>query len=175
MEQLLPPGPGSEVALVPYDEDWPAAFARERDRIRAALVGAEVHHVGSTSVPGLVAKPVLDLVLVVDDPADEAAYVPALVRVGLALSHREPEWFEHRLLKRTAPRVNLHVFGTGCPEVARMLAFRDRLRDDPGDRALYARVKRGLAERTWPTVQDYADTKTAVVAEIMTRAEPPPP
>lgn len=155
-----------------YDDAWPARFAREEQAIRRALGEAalEVHHAGSTSVPGLAAKPVIDIVLVVADPEDEDAYVPALTRQGLALALREPEWFGHRLLRRDDPRVNLHVFGPGCSEVARMLAFRDRLRADAADRAAYERTKRELAARSWERVQDYADAKSAVVAEIMGRA-----
>lgn len=172
---MLPPDPGSAVVLVEYDDAWPALYARQEQRIRAALGdrALEVHHCGSTSVPGLAAKPVIDVLLVVADPGDEPAYVPALEATGYALSLREPEWLGHRLLKDRDPRVNLHVFGPDCPEVARMLAFRDRLRDDDGDRATYERTKRELAEREWDRVQDYADAKTAVVLDIMTRTRRP--
>lgn len=155
-----------------YDDAWPARFAAEESAIRSALGGRAiaVHHAGSTSVPGLAAKPVVDIVLVVGDPVDEETYVPALEGVGLMLALREPEWFDHRLLRRAVPRVNLHVFGPGCPEVARMLAFRDRLRADEADRTAYERKKRELAARTWERVQDYADAKSEVVADIMRRA-----
>lgn len=172
VEYLHPPTAGDQVILVDYDEGWPAAYARQESRIRGALGGhaLEVHHVGSTSVPGLAAKPVLDVVLVVADPTDEAAYVPSLEAVGLVLHLREPEWHQHRLLRDRSPRVNLHVFGPGCEEVARMLAFRDHLRRDEADRALYERTKRDLAEREWARVQDYADAKSPVVADVMGRA-----
>lgn len=125
---------------------------------------------GSTSVPGLVAKPVIDLVLAVPDPTDEQAYVPALESLGYVLHLREPERHEHRLLKHPDPATNLHVFGLGSVEVERMLAFRDHLRADPRDRRLYAETKHGLAARTWGRVQDYADAKTPVVREIIARA-----
>ncbi len=160
------------VVLVDPDPAWPAWFERARERIVGALgpVALAVHHVGSTSVPALPAKPVLDIALVVPDPADEDAYVPALEALGYELRIREPDWFEHRLLKPAARDVNLHVFGPDCPEVARMLAFRDHLRCHAADRELYARTKRELAAREWPTVQHYADAKDDVVAEIMDRA-----
>lgn len=160
------------MVLVEYDPRWPIVFERVRARIVAALDerAVEVHHVGSTSVPGLAAKPVVDVVLVVADPSDEASYVSDLADAGFELHAREPDWFEHRILKGAAPRVNLHVFGRDCPEVARMLAFRDHLRRDDADRELYERVKRELSTRRWDRVQDYADAKSDVVIEITTRA-----
>ena len=155
-----------------YDPAWPARFEALAVRVNEAL-GArvlELHHVGSTSVPGLAAKPLIDMVLIVADSAVEAAYVPRLERAGWTLRIREPEWFEHRLLKSADPANNLHVFSVGCEEPRRMLAFRDHLRADPADRALYEETKRRLAGRTWAVTQDYADAKTDVVSEIMRRA-----
>lgn len=159
------------ILLAEYDPAWPAQYARAAARIREALADRVVvlEHVGSTSVPGLAAKPRLDLVLAVADAADEPAYVPALEAAGYALWIREPAWHEHRLLKGTAPALNLHVFSRGCPEVARMIAFRDWLRARPADRALYEQTKRALAARVWHQTQDYADAKTDVVAEIERR------
>jgi GrpB-like predicted nucleotidyltransferase (UPF0157 family) len=162
------------VELVEYDPAWPRLFEREAARIGTALGDRVVllEHVGSTSVPGLVAKPRLDIVLAVEDSADEPVYRPPLEAVGYVLRIREPDWFEHRLLKGRAPDVNLHVLSAGCPEIDRMLAFRDRLRANPADRDLYARTKRELAQRDWKYVQNYADAKTAVVEEILARARP---
>ena len=77
------------------------------------------------------------------------------------------------MFKGADPAVNLHVFSSGCPEIDRMLAFRDRLRRDPGDRALYQATKLRLAANAWATVQDYADAKGPVVAEILQRAMAP--
>ena len=158
--------------IVDYDEGWPEEYARQESRIRAALGAAalEVHHAGSTSVPGLAAKHVIDVLLVVADPADEAAYVPSLEAAGYVFHLREPDWHQHRLFREREPRINLHVFGPDCEEVRRMLAFRDHLRRDEADRALYERTKRDLAGRRWDRVQDYADAKSEVVAEIMERA-----
>jgi GrpB-like predicted nucleotidyltransferase (UPF0157 family) len=139
----------ARIELALYDPAWPAIFEGEAAKVRAALGEAamEVHHAGSTSVPGLCAKPIVDMVLVVADSADEASYVPALEGAGFALRIREPDWFEHRLLKGADPAVNLHVFSAGCPEIARMLAFRDRLRTNQADRRLYEATKRDLAAR----------------------------
>jgi GrpB-like predicted nucleotidyltransferase (UPF0157 family) len=163
------------VLLAPYDPAWPTAYEDLAILIDGAL-GADVgalHHAGSTSVPGLAAKPIIDLILEVADSADEEAYVPALEAAGFAFAHREPDWFEHRLMKFAKPRANLHIFSAGCPETRRMLAFRDHLRRDAADRALYQETKRALAARDWRIVQDYADAKTDVVTEIMGRALAP--
>ena len=163
---------GKPIELVDYDPAWPELFEREAEKIRAALgeraLGLE--HAGSTSVPGLAAKPIIDIVLTVADSADEVSYVPPLEAAGYELTIREPDWHEHRVLKGTDPQVNLHVFSGGCPEIDRMTAFRDRLRTSPSDRDLYERTKRELAQRTWKYTQDYADAKSKVVEEILTRA-----
>ena len=126
------------IRVVPYDPAWPRLFDREAARIRAALGdrALRLEHVGSTSVPGLAAKPRIDILLVVADSGDEPAYVPALEAAGYALRIREPEWYEHRVFKGPDTDVNLHVFSPGCPEIDRMLGFRDHLRADDADRAL---------------------------------------
>jgi GrpB-like predicted nucleotidyltransferase (UPF0157 family) len=161
-----------EVVLVDYSDEWPERFERLRDRIAAGLGedARQIEHVGSTSVPGLMAKPVIDIVLVVADTTDEDAYVPALEHIGFEFRLREPDWFEHRLLRHEEPAANLHVFPDGCDEVTRMIAFRDHLRTDAADRTLYECAKRDLARREWPTVQHYADAKTDVIAGIVARA-----
>ena len=160
------------ITLEDYNPEWPAWYAREEKRIRGALGSAVVRleHVGSTSVPGLAAKPLIDILLVVPDSDDEDAYVPALVDAGYYLRLREPGWYRHRLLKDSDPEVNLHVFSPACEEVDRMLVFRDRLRGDAGERAEYEAVKRDLATRAWDRGQDYADAKTRVVERIILRA-----
>ncbi len=161
------------IQLAEYDPEWPLLFECEAVRIREAVDerALVVEHVGSTSVPGLAAKPVLDIVLVVDDSADESAYVADLEACGYVLRIREPDWFEHRMLKRPDTDVNLHVFSRGCAEVQVMLDFRDLLRENDVDRELYESAKRELASKTWTYVQNYADAKSAVVAEINARAQ----
>jgi GrpB-like predicted nucleotidyltransferase (UPF0157 family) len=160
------------IELIDYNAEWPTLFMREATRVRAIL-GARVlmlEHVGSTSVPGLAAKPIIDMILTVADSAEEAAYVPAMESAGYVLRIREPEWHQHRLFKGPDTNINLHVYSFGCPEIDRMLMFRDWLRSDDADRELYERTKRELAKRTWKYVQDYADSKTSVVEEIVARA-----
>lgn len=162
------------IQLVEYDPQWPALFAREDARIRAAL-GERVlllEHVGSTSVPGLAAKPIIDMLLVVPDSSDEPSYMPSLEGAGYVLRIREPEWHQHRVLKGPDTNVNLHVFSPGCVEIERMLRFRDHLRSDDADRTLYESTKRALVAQRWEYVQQYADAKTEVVEQIIARAMP---
>ncbi|MGW7416373.1 GrpB family protein [Streptomyces sp. NPDC054863] len=167
----------ARIRIDPYDPAWPLVYEAEANCIRGELPDAlGLFHAGSTSVPGLPAKPVLDLVLVVPDPADEDSYVPRLQELGYVLAIREPDWYEHRVLKKSGlsaalPNANLHVFPPDCAETARMLRFRDHLRGDAADRDLYGRTKLRLAAREWRFMQNYADAKTEVVAEIMARAE----
>ncbi|EFH84296.1 GrpB family protein [Ktedonobacter racemifer] len=160
------------VTIADYDPAWPELFEREAEKIRAVLGERIVllEHVGSTSVPGLAAKPILDILLVVPSSADEAAYVSALEGAGYVLRIREPEWHEHRMLKGDNPAVNLHVFSPGSPEVERMLLFRDWIRRNESDRLVYEHTKRELARKTWKYTQNYADAKTLVVEEILARA-----
>jgi GrpB-like predicted nucleotidyltransferase (UPF0157 family) len=135
-----------------------------------------VDHVGSTSVPGLPAKPIIDVLLQVPDSADEPSYVPAMLALGYRVRVREPHWLEHRVLAQRvadgAPHsVNVHVLSprNGAGEVDRMLGFRDWLRTHDDDRERYAAVKRELAARRWRYIQDYADAKSEVVEEILAR------
>ena len=162
----------STVHLAPYDPAWPALFEREARRIRAAL-GVRVRlleHVGSTSVPGLSAKPIIDMVLAVPDSSDEPGYVPDLEAAGYVVRIREPDWFQHRVFKGPDTNINLHTFTEGCPEIDRMVDFRDWLRSHDDDRELYERTKQDLAAREWRFIQHYADAKTEVVEAIIARA-----
>jgi GrpB-like predicted nucleotidyltransferase (UPF0157 family) len=164
------------IVLVAYDPLWPDLFAREAERVRVALGlrALRVEHVGSTSVPGLIAKPIIDMLLVAADSADEPAYVPAMESTGFSLRIREPDWHEHRMFKGPVTDINLHVFSLGCPEIDRMILFRDWLRSNVADRDQYARTKQTLAQQEWKYVQNYADAKTLVIEEIITRARAGP-
>jgi GrpB-like predicted nucleotidyltransferase (UPF0157 family) len=160
------------INLVPYDPAWPLLFERLAMQIRRAL-GERVlllEHVGSTSVPGLSAKPFIDMVLGVADSSDEASYVEPLEAIGYTLRIREPDWYQHRLLHPRDVPGKLHVFSVGCEEITQMLLFRDWLRTHVDDRLLYEETKRELAARVWKYTQNYADAKSAVVQEILARA-----
>jgi len=165
----------STITLVEYNPAWPEHFAREAKRIKAALGdrALSVEHVGSTSVPGLMAKPIIDILLVVADSADELSYVPALETAGYVLRIREPDWHQHRLFKGPDININLHVFTQGSEEIQRTLLLRDWLRISKADRELYARTKRTLATKKWKYVQNYADAKSEVVEAMLRRANAP--
>jgi GrpB-like predicted nucleotidyltransferase (UPF0157 family) len=157
------------IYLAPYDPGWTAQFSLQADGIREALAEKvlRLEHVGSTAVPGLSAKPIIDMVLAVLNSADESSYVPPLEKQGFVLRIREPDWFEHRLLKAPHIEGNLHVFSIGCEEIDRMVTFRDWLRTHDEDRRRYEAAKRELAARTWRHVQNYADAKSEIVQEIL--------
>jgi GrpB-like predicted nucleotidyltransferase (UPF0157 family) len=160
------------IVMVEYDPQWPELFQREAERIRATLGRhvLQLEHIGSTSVPGLAAKPTVDILLAVDDSADESGYLPALVSARYMLLIREPDWQEHRMFKGPDTDINLHVFTAGCPEIDKLLRFRDWLRRHPADHDLYARTKLALAQQEWEYIDDYARAKTAVIEEILARA-----
>jgi GrpB-like predicted nucleotidyltransferase (UPF0157 family) len=160
------------VYLAEYDPTWPEVFARHEERIAAALGerALGIEHVGSTSVPGLAAKPIVDILLVVADSADEDTYLPAMEADGYVLRVREPEWNEHRMFKDRERTAQVHVLSAGNPEIERYLLFRDRLRTNRSDRERYERTKRELAKKEWKYVQNYADAKSGVVEAIIGRA-----
>ena len=162
----------STIYLAPHDPVWASKFIVLANRVCDALAEKALllEHVGSTSVPGLSAKPVIDMVLAVADSADEPSYVPALERQGFVLRVREPDWFKHRLFRCPDIDGNLHVFTLGCDEIHRMLVFRDWLRTHKDERQRYENIKRKLASRPWKHVQNYADAKSEIVREILGRA-----
>lgn len=163
--------PGTDLTIADPDPRWAEDFAVLAARIRAALGGIalEIDHVGSTSVPGLPAKPIIDVAVVVGDPGDEEAYLPALQRAGFVLVVREPWWHDHRCLRHADPRANVHVFGTDCPEVARMRIFRDWLRTHPDDLAAYRDAKLAAAQGGGH-VMEYNARKQDILREIVVRA-----
>lgn len=160
------------VRLVDYDPEWPHRFLLEAGKIHSALGerALRIEHVGSTSVPELPAKPIIDIVLAVADSGREAEYVELLEKAAYQLRIREPDWHQHRMFKGPENKTNLHVFSEKCPEIERMLIFRDWLRASESDRELYARSKRELAQREWKYTQNYADAKTSLIDDIMSRA-----
>jgi GrpB-like predicted nucleotidyltransferase (UPF0157 family) len=158
------------IEIVDYDPGWPAAFESHRARIGPALArwAWRIDHIGSTAVPGLAAKPIVDIAVSVEDPDVERHYVPPLERAGYALRVREPG---HRMLRTPARDVHVHIWRVGGDRERRHLLFRDWLRADPDDRRLYAAEKRALAARDWPEMNVYADAKSSTIAAITARAE----
>jgi GrpB-like predicted nucleotidyltransferase (UPF0157 family) len=160
------------IVIADYDPAWPRRFALEEARIRWALGPAalSVEHVGSTAVPGLAAKPIIDILLVVEDSSDEDTYLPYLEREGYVLRVREPYFEEHRMVRTPEKDVHVHIYSPDSREGKRLILMRDHLRHDRSDRELYASTKRELARRDWPSMQHYANAKTEVIQEILARA-----
>ncbi|OIH95015.1 MULTISPECIES: GrpB family protein [unclassified Curtobacterium] len=190
-EPPVPPGASpwvveptpTAIEVVEYDASWPDLAERIADRIRAALGtrAVRIEHVGSTAVPGLPAKPVIDLDLTVADPAAEDGWLPRLQDAGFVLTVREPWWHEHRLVRGVHPvggdasagrgvATNVHVFGPDSPELVKHVVFRDWLRTDAADRERYAAAKRAAAHGTAQRVTDYNARKEAVVLDVYDRA-----
>jgi GrpB-like predicted nucleotidyltransferase (UPF0157 family) len=167
---VLGPPPAETVRLVPYDPGWPRRYQQLSAAVRDVLGDTvlDIEHVGSTSVPGLAAKDVIDIDLTVADPRDEDRYVPVLERLGYVLIIREPSWHEHRCLRLAEPRVNLHVFGPDCPETIRHRMFRDWLRAHPEDRVRYEEAK-VAAVPGGGRVMDYNARKQDVIRDIYDR------
>ena len=179
------------VTLHEPDEAWAATYLEHRARIldavraspaagsdgggdgdgdgenRGTAPSVEVEHIGSTSVPGLAAKPIVDVVVAVDDITAEEDHVERLIAAGYELRVREPG---HRLVRTPERDVHVHLYERGHPAVDDYLLLRDRLRSDDADRALYESTKRELLDRDWSDMNDYADAKTAVLEAIKARA-----
>ena len=158
-----------QLEVLGYDDRWPAIFAEHRDRLGRALHGTPVRieHIGSTSVPGLAAKPIIDIVVAVADITAEEDYLDAMLAAGYVLRVREPG---HRLVRTPARDVHVHIYEKDDPAVSTYLLFRDRLRTDADDRALYASTKEALIEQGFDDMNAYSDAKTDVIAAIMARA-----
>lgn len=158
-----------EIRILDYDPNWPREFETHAEVIRRALgeTALRVEHIGSTSVPGLAAKPIIDILVVVPDAANEPAYVPQLEAAGYLLRVREPEWNQHRMFRTPAKNAHVHIYSIGCQEIDRNLIFRDRLRQNDDDRHRYEQTKRALAAQEWPDMNDYAAAKTEVIEGII--------
>ncbi|WP_258724688.1 GrpB family protein [Cellulomonas sp. NS3] len=174
LEWVAPPQ-GGPITVTAHDPAWADAYEELAARVRRAL-GDRVlalEHVGSTSVPGLDAKPIIDLDLTVPDSTDEAAYRAPLEAEGFTLSLRERAWHEHRVFAHAEPRAHLHVWSPDCPEVVRHRLFRDWLREHPEDRAAYAAAKHAAVDalrvRGGGSGMDYNALKEPVVHEILER------
>lgn len=162
-----------EIRIVDYDTDWPKKFETHARIIADAIVSSalRIEHIGSTSVPGLAAKAIIDILVVVPDSADESAYLPHLEAAGYVLRVREPDWYEHRMFRTPEKDVHIHIFSVGCEEIERVLTFRDRLRRNSDDRSRYEQAKRELAAKEWYDMNAYADAKTEVIKNIIAESQ----
>jgi GrpB-like predicted nucleotidyltransferase (UPF0157 family) len=161
-----------DITIEDYDPNWPKKFDKHANVISDALgeTALRIEHIGSTAVPDLGSKPIIDILVVVSNSADESTYLPQLEAAGYVLRVREPDWNEHRMFRTPERDVHIHIFSVGCPEVHRNLIFRERLRQNEGDRKLYERVKRQLATKNWSDMNAYANAKTEVIEEILQHA-----
>lgn len=161
-----------EIRIISYDPAWPTKFELHLGIIAKALgdVALRIEHIGSTSVPGLAAKPIIDILVVVEDSADESTYLSQLEAAGYLLRVREPHWNEHRMFRTPEKDVHVHVYSAGCGEIKRNLTFRDRLRTNAEDRSRYEEIKRALANNDWPDMNAYASAKTEVIEGIIAAA-----
>jgi GrpB-like predicted nucleotidyltransferase (UPF0157 family) len=152
-----------EIVIAPYDPAWPERFAVERARIAAALGerALRIEHIGSTSVPGLAAKPIVDILVEVAT-LDGIDLAPA----GYVLRVREDG---HLMFRTPELDVQVHIWPTDSPDLERHIVFRDRLRASPEDRAAYEALKRELATHDWPDLNHYAEAKGPLIREIELR------
>lgn len=157
------------IELVAHDPQWTGRYERERARISAAVGDAaeRIEHIGSTAVPGLAAKPVVDILVAVRHPHDESVRA-ALERAGYVLHVDESG---HRMFRTPAMDVHVHLWAADSGEITRHVLFRDWLRAHPADRDLYEHVKGKLAQRTWRDRNEYAQAKTPVISAILRRAQ----
>ena len=160
------------ITIAEYDPRWPEMFAAHARRIADSLGSRAllVEHIGSTSVPGLAAKPIIDILLAVADSARESDYAPQLEAAGYELRIREPEFHQHRMFRTPERDVHLHVLTIGSSEIDRYLLFRNRLREHDADRQRYESTKRQLATQTWADMDAYASAKSEVVEGIIAAA-----
>jgi GrpB-like predicted nucleotidyltransferase (UPF0157 family) len=166
-----PPKKWQTIVIEDYDPAWADRFAAVSSLLSEVLgdLITGIEHVGSTSVPGLAAKPIIDIDLLLDETADESRYLPLLQRLGYRLVLREPWWYGHRMLVSAAEDVHLHVWPQAAPEPVRHRLFRDWLRSHPEDRELYAMTKRRLARDTADQPGDYSLAKNDVIDDIYAR------
>jgi GrpB-like predicted nucleotidyltransferase (UPF0157 family) len=162
-----------QIEIHDYDTHWPEKFETHARIIAGALGDSalRIEHIGSTSVAGLAAKPIIDILVVVQESKEESAYLPQLEAAGYVLRVREPDWNEHRMFKTPEHDVHVHIYSAGCPEIQRNLIFRDRLRRNIDDRRCYEQTKRELAAKEWPDMNAYADAKTDVIESIIAAAQ----
>ena len=157
------------IVVVPYRPEWPRLFRMHAARIAATLGDAalQIEHIGSTAVPGLAAKPIVDILVVVEDSGEEDAYLPAMTGCGYELRVREPEFDEHRMFRTTDGEVHVHVLSRNSPEIGRYLRFRDSLRGDAAYRSKYQELKQTLATQDWPDMNAYAAAKSELIEAIL--------
>jgi GrpB-like predicted nucleotidyltransferase (UPF0157 family) len=171
-ETLIGGAEKREIKIHDYDPRWQDTFKAHAAKISEVLGDAAllIEHIGSTSVPDLAAKPIVDMLLVVPDSKNEGSYLSKMESAGYVLRVREPEFHEHRMFRTKELDVHIHVYSPESPEIERCLLFRDRLRANGQDRQRYEATKRKLAAHSWPDMNAYADAKSEVIETIIVAA-----
>ena len=167
--ELIGPTGGDSILVVPYDAHWPALFASWQQSLTATLgeTAVRVDHVGATAVPGVAAKPVIDIQVSVPDVEDENSYVAGIETLGVPLRMREPG---HRYFRPPPdePRiVQIHVCAAGSQWERAHLLFRDYLRHHPGARDAYTALKQQLADRYRDDRIAYNEAKTGFILDTL--------
>jgi GrpB-like predicted nucleotidyltransferase (UPF0157 family) len=161
-----------DISVVEYDPTWPEKFSEQENILRLALgdTALALEHIGSTAVPGLAAKPIIDILLVVQDPSKEELYLPQLMAAGYKLRVREPEYDEHRMVRTSNKDVHIHIYPPTSSEVEKYRLVRDELRQNDELRQKYGALKQELASRDWTDMNAYSVAKTGVIDEIIAAA-----
>jgi GrpB-like predicted nucleotidyltransferase (UPF0157 family) len=173
--QIIATRPKRAIEIVEPNPKWAASFTLIAQRIQAALGSRAlvIEHVGSTSIPNLPAKDIIDVDLVVADPTDEESYVQDLEDAGFQFLIREPKWYEHRFFGLDEPYANIHVFGPGAAELTRHRIFKQWLLNHEDDLVRYAEMKRAVAAESRvsnETMDQYCVRKNPIVRDILDRA-----
>jgi len=158
-----------DIQIVEYNEKWAVKFEKHSRIIKDSLndMALSIEHIGSTSVPKLAAKPIIDILLVVKDSGDESKYLKKMQTAGYQLRVREPDFHEHRMFRTVQKDIHIHVLSEGSSEIDRYLVFRNRLRLNENDRKEYEATKRKLATDEWKDMNEYASAKTQIVERII--------
>ena len=158
-----------EIQIVEYNKQWSVKFEQHAKLIKDILgdIAIGVEHIGSTSVPRLAAKPIIDILLIVKKSGDESKYLKEMQTAGYQLRVREPDFHEHRMFRTAQKDVHIHVLSEGSSEIDRYLVFRNRLRLNETDRKEYEATKRKLASGEWKDMNEYANAKTQIVERII--------
>ncbi len=162
-----------DISVVEYDPTWADKFLQQQKIIKQALgeTAFVIEHIGSTAVPGLAAKPIIDILLVVEDPSKEELYLPQLIAAGYELRVREPDYYEHRMVRTPEKDVHIHIYPPAAPDVERYYFVRDELRQNEALRKKYGELKQKLASQEWADMNAYSAAKTEVIEEIIAAAK----
>jgi len=162
--------------LVAYDPTWPEQFIEKKNRILKALSDSVVaiHHMGGTSIPSMITKPQIDILVVVNDLQAAREKASAMIEQGFVAHGDYTGINEEYFTEDTADGkrlTSIHVLGVGHPQIEKILIFRDHLMKNKEDRDLYISVKKELYNKYADNYPQYTIGKEVVILEIIKRAE----